>query len=61
MRSCKEKDFPLKSVFNGYLKLVASKKVNFAIIVLIVLTTVFGLSKFSVNDDPASFQNLPAV
>ena len=57
----KKKDFPLKSVFNGYLKLVASKKVNLAIIVLIVLTTVFGLSKFSVNDDPASFQNLPAV
>ncbi|MBO6157474.1 MAG: hypothetical protein J6O24_08600 [Succinivibrio sp.] len=57
----KKKDFPLKSVFNGYLKLVASKKVNLAIIVLIVLTTAFGLSKFSVNDDPASFQNLPAV
>lgn len=57
----KKKEFPLKSVFNGYLKLVACKKVNLSIIILIVLTTVFGLSKFSVNDDPASFQNLPAV
>lgn len=57
----KKKEFPLKSLFNGYLKLVASKKVNLSIIILIVLTTLFGLSKFSVNDDPASFQNLPAV
>ena len=57
----KKKEFPLKSLFNGYLRLVASKKVNLAVIILIVLTTVFGLNKFSVNDDPASFQNLPAV
>ena len=56
-----KKEFPFKCFFNGYLKCISYKKVNLTILTLIILTTILGLSKFAVNDDPASFQNLPVI
>lgn len=59
--SVHKKEFPFMNLFNGYLKWISHKSVNVTLLTLIVLSTVFGLCRFAVNDDPASFQNLPTV